>query len=128
MVIFRTASRWGRTMDLTSVTGNIAARMPRPADCLVRVVAGGEITSDFSTRVEQPVDSHTKTVEIRVADTVKGSRGFWGRAGRRVIHPFRRTPRLTVKTDLGAVKILRAPPGWMGSQEDTTIDEAPQRQ
>jgi hypothetical protein len=124
-IVYRSASRWTRDMRLTSATGNIAVRMPRPADCVVRAQAGGDLTSDFSTRVEQPVDSRVKTATIRVADTAKGTRGFWSRAGRRIVHPFRRTPRLTIQSELGSVKVLRAPPGWIGTQEETPVDEAP---
>lgn len=118
IVVFRTASRWGHDMELTTVSGNIVTRMPRPADCRVRVETGGEVTSDFSARVRQPVDSRRKTVDIRVADTRDGARGFWARAGRRAIHPLRRTPRLTITSELGAVKVLRAPPDWIGVQEE----------
>jgi hypothetical protein len=118
IIIFRTSSRWTHDMELSSVSGNIVARMPRPADCRVRVVAGGELTSDFSAKIRQPVDLREKTADIRVADSPAGARGFWGRVGRRLVHPLRHTPRLTIKTEVGAVKVLRAPPGWIGVQED----------
>lgn len=117
-VIFRTAARWTHDMNLASETGNIAVRMPRPADSRVHIETGGDLTSDFTTRVRQPVDSRLKTADIRVADGESGSRGFWSRAGRRLLHPFRRTPRLTIRTEIGSVKVLRAPPGWLGVQED----------
>ncbi len=117
-VLFKTAQVPPRDMRLHSETGGIVVRLPRVANAVIDITTAGELSTDFSASVTRPADSHTKTARIRVSEGPSGTRGACSRFLQRVIHPFRHTPRIEIRTVTGAVKVIRCPPDWRGTQED----------
>lgn len=102
----------GQDVSVETSTGTVSMRFPRPADARLRAETAGELQTDFSVSVAQPVTSAKKTIKARIAEGPSGPRGFFGRLLKRVTSPMGLVADISIKSSHGDVELYRAAPEW----------------